>query len=297
MVENKSQKLFLKFISYILMIFTALVCLVPFMIVISASFSGESELIKYGYGIFPKGATLDAYRVVMRTKKALLNAYGITIFTTAVGSFLSILITCLTAYPLSRRDYKHRTVLSFYFYFTMLFSGGTIPSYILISQYLHLKNNILVLIIPLLLNVYNVFLIRTYFSQLNSAMIEAAKIDGAGELYTFFKIVIPVCKTGIATVLLLICLTYWNEWYQCLMYMTKEKNITLQYYLYKIMSNVDLLTKNTTAATTVSIDVSKLPSETARMAICVLAAGPMVFLFMFFQKYFVKGISVGSVKG
>lgn len=286
-----NKHIIVNIISYIILAFVALCCIVPFMIVISASFSSEPSLIKFGYSILPKDFSLDAYKVVFYNSHSLVDAYKITIFTTAVGSVLSILIISLTAYPLARKEYKPRKAVSFYLYFTMLFSGGAIPSYILITQYLHLRNNVLVLIIPQLVNVWNIFVLRTYFASIPSALIEAAKIDGANEFMTFFRIVMPMSVTGIATILLLTVLTYWNEWYACLMYMTKEQNITLQYFLQRTMNNIDM------SNTSVLNDMSEVPMESARMAMCVLASGPMIFVFMFFQKYFAQGINVGSVKG
>lgn len=287
---------FVRIVSYILLALAALSCIIPFMIVVSASLSSEGQLARDGYFIFPRGATLSAYRMVLQNPRSLVNAYKATVFTTVVGSVLSVLVTSMLAYPLSRKDYKWKGKINFFVYFTMLFSGGAVPTYILITQYLHLRNNVWALILPLLVSPWNVFLMRTYFAQMHESLIEAAKIDGAGEVRTFFMIVVPITITGMATLFVLVSLSYWNDWYNCLMYMTNDKIITLQYFLARVMSNIDSMLKDSSAAG-MSVDLSTLPSETTRMAMCVFAAGPMVFVFMFFQKYFVKGISVGSVKG
>lgn len=292
MVEGY-QKYIIKTISYIVLALIAICCIVPFVIVISSSFSTEDAIVNYGYGIFPREISLDGYRTVFQNSTTLWRAYGITILTTAVGSVLSILIISMTAYPLARKDYTPRRGVSFYLYFTMLFSGGAIPLYILITQYLHLRNNILVLIIPMLMNVWNVFVLRTYFASIPTALIEAAKIDGASEFRTFFTIIMPMSVTGVSTIFVLIVMAYWNSWYECLMYMTREEIITLQYFLQRTMSNINDMMTNKSGL----ISTSEVPSETARMAMCVLAAGPMIFVFMFFQKYFAKGINMGSVKG
>ena len=294
MVESKKQKIICSVAAYVLLTSAMLLCVLPLLMVISASFSSESEIIKTGYGILPKGFTLSAYKSVCANSSTLVNAYGVTIFTTAAGTALNVLITSMAAYPLSRESYKIRKGVSFYFYFTMLFSGGAIPSYLLISQYLHLTNNILVLILPLCFSVWNCFILRTYFSKIPPALIEAAKIDGLNEISIFFRIIIPLSGTGIATIAVLVSMGYWNEWYNCLMYMTDENVITLQYFLYRTMSNIETMLKNKDIGI---MSLSEIPSETARMAMCVLATGPMVFIFMFFQKYFAKGINVGSVKG
>ena len=294
MVENKRQKIICSIIAYVLLTVAMLVCVLPLIMIISASFSSESELLKTGYGFFPKGFTMNAYKSVCANSSTLISAYKVTIFTTMIGTALNVLITSMAAYPLSRSNYKLRRGISFYMYFTMLFSGGAIPSYLLISQYLHLSNNILVLILPLCFSVWNCFILRTYFSKIPHALIEAAKIDGLSEIGIFFRMIIPLSCTGIATIAVLVAMGYWNEWYNCLMYMTDEQTITLQYFLYRTMSNIEAMLKNKDIGI---VNLSEVPSETARMAMCVLATGPMVFIFMFFQKYFAKGINVGSVKG
>ena len=296
MIENKTQSLILKIIAHAVLLIVSLACLSPFLIIISASITSESALIAHGYGLLPRDITLEAYDMIVKNSKDLVGAYGVTIFITAVGCICSLLMIIMAAFPLSRMDYKWRTGLNFYFYFTMLFSGGMVPSYILISQYLHLTNNILVLILPMMFNVYNMFLMRTYFKAIPAAMWEAAEIDGAGQFKILFTIVVPMSVTGIATILLFVMLAYWNEWYHCLMYMTNEKTITLQFYLQKIMSQVNAIKQNAELGYVID-DMSVLPDETARMAICVIAAGPMVFVFTFFQKYFTKGLNLGSVKG
>ncbi|MBP3360915.1 MAG: carbohydrate ABC transporter permease [Clostridia bacterium] len=295
-MNRGKQMIGVKIVSYSMLIIFSLLCIIPFLIIISASLSSEGELAKFGYFIMPRGITLSAYKMVLQNPRSLIGAYKVTIFTTAVGSVMSVIISAMLAYPLSRQDYKWRNYINFFVYFTMLFSGGAVPSYILIAQYMHLRNNIWVLIIPLLVNPWNVFLMRTYFAQVNKALIEAAAIDGAGELRIFFMVVVPVSITGMATVFLMIALAFWNDWYQCLMFMTNEKILTLQYFLARVMSNIDDMLKNS-ASISSGVDLSSMPSETTRMAMCVFAAGPMVFVFVFFQKYFVRGISVGSVKG
>lgn len=294
MIETKSEKI-IKFISYIVLAFVVSACIAPLLIIVSASFSDENLLASQGYGFLPKGFNTTAYKYIFNNGSTLLRAYGVTIFTTVVGSFLNLMVTAMCAYPLARKDYKFRNKISFFLYFTMLFNGGTVPTYILISQYLHLRNNVLVLILPHLMGAYNVFIMRSYFAQVPTALIEAAKIDGAGEYKILFKIILPLAKTGLATMLLLISLGFWNQWYPCLLYMSDDRYITLQYYLARILSNIESVLKNNQSG--LNIDISALPNESARMAICVLGVAPMVMIFMCFQKYFVKGINVGAVKG
>ena len=297
MVENKKVKVLSQLMVYFIMLIVTFLCIFPFLVVLSASFSSESELVVNGYSLFPQKFTTLAYKVIISDPSQLISAYTVTIFVTIVGSIASILTMTLGAYPLSRTNFKWRRGISFYFYFTTIFSGGAVATYIWISHGMNLKNNVLVLILPLMVSAWNVFLLRTYFTQIPPSLIEAAKIDGANEYYIFFKIVIPMSTVGVATVLVMVSLGYWNDWYNCMMYMTKDKYISLQYYLYRVMSEIDSMKNMSNVVLQQQVDISSLPNETARMAMCILAAGPMVFVFSFFQKYFVRGIAVGSVKG
>ena len=296
MIENTKNKIISKIIFNTLLAVITVICVIPFIVVLSVSFSDESTLISRGYGIFPRGFSLGAYKIAFANNKQILSSYALTIITTAIGATLATLVTTLAAYPLSRRTYALKKYFNLYFYFTMIFSGGAVAEYIWISQGLGLRNNVLVLILPMLSSAWYIFLMRTYMSQIPLELIEAAKIDGAGEYYTLFKIVLPVNSVATATIFVMFALNYWNQWYSCLMYLDDDRYITLQYYLMRLMNNIDAImnSQNTQAA---SINISKLPSETTRMALCVISAGPMIFLFSFFQKYFVGGITVGSVKG
>ncbi len=282
--------------AYIILVAAALICLIPLLIVVSASFSDGMDLLRNGYSVFPRIFSLEGYKIIFQNPGMLKNAYITTIASTAIGTVLSLAFTAMAAYPLSRSDYKWRGRISFYFYFTMLFSGGMIPTYILISQYLNLRDTFWVLIIPNLLNIWNVLVLRTYFSQVSMSVIESAKIDGASEFRTFLTIVIPMSQVGIATIGFLIGMRFWNDWYTSFMYMSNNKYITLQYFLQQTMSHVQSMLEASNNGTAM-IDPNTLPSETVRMGMCVLAVGPMLFVFMFFQKYFTKGISLGAVKG
>lgn len=295
MIEKKKAKFGISFLAHFLLILATATCIIPFLVVISASLSNEVELLVKGYGLLPRGISLDAYKLVFANGDVVGNAYILTIITTAIGSVLSVFLIALAAFPLSRRDYAWKKFFNFYFYFTMIFSGGAISIYLWTTQTLHLRNNPLVLILPMLISANNIFLMRTYMSKISPELIEAAKIDGANEFMTFFKIVIPMSTVGLATIFVMTALGYWNQWYASLMYLD-DSYITLQYYLIRVMNNIDSILKsqNSQAA---SVDISKLPSETTRMAMCVVSAGPMIFVFAFFQKYFVSGIALGSVKG
>lgn len=295
MIEKKSTVVTSRILANGFLIITALLCIIPFLTVLSSSFSVESDIVEKGYSIFPRGFTFEAYKSVFANIEQILKAYAVTIITTGVGAFLSTLITAMAGYPLSRGDYQWKKFFNFYIYFTMIFSGGAIATYLWITQGLHLRNNPLVLILPMLGSGYNIFLMRTYMSKIPAELVEAAKIDGASEFKIFFSIVIPMATVGLATIFLMTALSYWNQWYACLMYFSTDDYTTLQYYLIRVMNNIEEILSNKNSM--VVQDASKMPGETARMAMCVVSAGPMIFVFAFFQKYFVSGIAVGSVKG
>lgn len=285
-------------ISLCFLIVLACVSIIPFIMMVSASLSNEEALMQQGYGLVPRKFTLDAYKYVFANPKSIKDSYVVTIASTIIGTICGLFLTSLTAYPLSRKDYVWRKKLSGYFYFPCLFSGGAVASYILIAQYLKLSNTFAVLIIPTLMSVWNIFVMRTYFMDIGSEVVESARIDGAGEYAIFFRIVMPMSQVGLATVGFLIMLTFWNSWYPCLMYMSNGKYTTLQFYLTQIMSNIDSMLKlGDSGQVAFAADESILPRETVRMAICMLAVGPMALVFLYFQRFFAKGINLGSVKG
>lgn len=288
------QKKVTKIVMTVIMIAVAILFLVPFATILSASFSSELSLKQYGYGVLPRQLSIEAYRFIFKNSFGeLLNSYKTTIFVSAVGTVGGVLLMSGMAYPLSQKEFKYRRVLGFYIYFTMLFSGGMVPSYILIANYLKMKDTIWVLIVPGLMAGYNVFLLRTYFSSVPAEILESARIDGLSELGIFFKMAIPLSKHGIATISLFMLLSFWNEWFRSMLYINTDKIVSLQYMLVKILNNVNFLTQNASGL----MNAEEIPEENIRMATCVLAAGPMVAAFPFFQKYFVKGVMVGSVKG
>lgn len=294
-INNKSKFKVYKLLIHLIMILFALACVMPILLVAIISFMNEKEIFTTGYTFFPKEYTLAAYKQIFISPKQLINSYTVTIFTTAVGTVLGLWLTASMAYVISRRDYRLRRPLSFYVFFTMLFNGGLVPIYIMIVAWLKINDSYLVLIYPYLCGAFNVILMRGFFQTIPTALIESAKIDGASEMRTFVQLVIPLSKPGLATVGLFIAFSYWNDWFQSLMYTNKPQLISLQYLLVSIMKNIEFL--NSAAGRLMSGSTVELPQYSARMAMCVLAAGPMLFIFPFFQKYFIKGLTVGSVKG
>lgn len=284
----------IEIISYIFVGIFVLLCIIPFLVVISISLSSEDSILKFGYSIIPKVFSADAYRVLFKNPGTILQSYKITIFITVVGTVLSLFIGSMFAYAISRRDFKLSSCLSFFIYFTMLFSGGLVPTYMLISKYLNLSNTVWAIILPLCIGQWNIFLLKSFFKSVPFEIIEAAKIDGASEYSAFFRVVLPIARSGVATVGVFVVLTYWNDWYNAMLYLTNPSLYTLQYLLQCIMQRLDFLQ---TASRSGMVITDTAPSESLRMATCVVAAGPMIFVFLIFQRYFVKGITVGAVKG
>lgn len=290
--QNKISGIIIKLILFLL----AVLCVFPFFIVLFASFTSETGLLKYGYTFIPREPSLQSYKLILENPMQIINAYKLTIMVTAIGTILAMIIMTGCAYVISRDDFKYKKFLSFFVYFTMLFSGGTVASYIWIARFLKLSNSIWALILPIMISAYNIFILRVSCKAVPFSLIESAKLDGASELHIFIKIVVPLAKTGIATVSVLTLFTYWNDWYQSMMFMDNSEQSTLQYYLVKILDNVSFAKKNASVSGGLSKMVN-VPDDGVQMAICVLAAGPMLCVFPFFQKYFVKGITIGSVKG
>ena len=275
----------------------ALACVIPFIIVISISLSTETMIRPpYGFGLFPRGFTLTAYRHVFMVPGDIVNAYIVTIFTTVAGTVISVLMMSMAAYCLARKNFRLRRPFMFYIFFTMLFSGGLVPTYILITQYLNLTDNIWSLILPTLVNAFHIVLLRTFFQKTPPALFESAKIDGANEFVTFVRIAFPLATPAIATVALLGSLGRWNEWFLAMLYIRSDHLVPLQYLLYRIMMDLQFVAQNFNRMPQFARDTAAIPTETIRMAMAVVAAGPMIFVFPFFQKYFVRGLTVGSVK-
>ncbi len=277
-------------------VFLCIAVVFPLWMVISVSMSAESDIIKYGYSIFPKNIDFTAYSYVFENADGILQAYKITAIFSVVTMVLAVLLMSMIAYVLSRKDVKYRGKLSFYLYFTMLFNGGLVPSYILITNYLHLDNTIWVYILPALISPWYIFMMRTFFQGIPTEISESVEVDG-GNVYTiFFKIILPLSKPVLAVVALYTFLGQWNNWYTAMLYIDEESLISLQYLLQRILQNIDML-KNMNNVTIDLENAVEIPTETVRMAMAIIVAGPALVIFPFFQKYFVRGLTVGGVKG
>lgn len=268
-------------------------CLYPFAIILGSSFETESNFVTYGFPIIPKDFTLKAYQMVLGDSQ-IFKAYGVTIFTTVVGTLFSMFLTITMAYPLSLKKVKFRNVITFFVYFTMLFGGGLVPSYLLISKTLNMKNNIFVLIIPVAFGAWNMFLMRNFFNGIPGELAESAYMDGANDFQILAKIILPVSVPGIATISLFYALGYWNQWFNAMLYIEDSNLFPLQYLLMRMLRNVEAMRE---MAITTGVSVGEIPTNSLRMATTVVAIGPIVLLYPYVQRFFTSGLTVGAIKG
>ncbi len=292
-LQSTSDRVVELIFTVLIMLF-ALVCLIPFILVISSSFTSETSIIQNGYNLWPKEFSLDAYKLLFASN-TIGPAYGVTIFVTVVGTFLSMLITSAAAYALSCSQFYHRNKITFFIYFTMLFSGGVVPTYLWITKYLHLTDSVWALILPSLVNPWNLLLLRNFFKGIPESLSESARIDGANDIVILFKIILPISLPGLATIGLYYALAYWNEWYKALLYIRDSHKYPLQYLIMQIQRNTQFVQQN--AAQGGAATEGIVPAYSSQMATAVMTMGPIILLYPFLQKYFVTGLTVGSVKG
>ncbi len=280
---------------HIIFIALTMAYLLPFLMIISVSFSDEAAVIKEGYSLIPREFTTAAYELVFSNPTQIIRSYGVTIFFSIIATALAVVVMGVMAYPLARPNYRHRGFVSFYVLFTMLFNGGMVPSYLLITKYLGMKDSIWVYILPGLVSAYNLMIIRTNYKSLPNELVEAAKIDGAGEVFICFKIVMPLCKPVLASIGFLFFVNKWNDWNTAVLYIRDPNLYSLQYLLQKILREIQYL--KTLASSGMLMGNEVFPAESFRYAMAVVAAGPVLCVFPFFQKYFTKGLTLGGVKG
>ena len=283
---------------HIIMIILCLLCVLPFILLIVSSVTDEATLVKYGYSFVPAKISFAAYSYLFGSSNAIVRGYGITVLVTVVGTVLNLLLTTLFAYPLSRHDLPGREIFAFILFFSMLFNGGIVPSYVMWSQVFHIKNTIWALIVPnLMMNAFYIIMMRTNFNaNIPDALIEAARIDGAGEWRILFSIILPISKPIMATVTLMVGLSYWNDWINGLYYITQDKYYSIQVLLNRMLQDVQFL-KTSTLSSQSNALLSSLPSVGIKMAVAVMGILPVLIVYPFFLKYFVKGITIGAVKG
>ena len=277
----------------------ALICVIPAVLVVSISFSAEQSITDYGYRLIPKIISLDGYGYLLKQGALIIRALGVSLFVTIVGTALGTLLTTLMGYVLSRPDYKLNGFLTMLVFIPMVFNGGLVSTYFIVSQFLHLKNTLWALILPLSVSSFNVVICRTFFkTTIPEELIESAKMDGATQFKIFFQIVLPISLPVIATIGLFLCFAYWNDWYQSMLYIDNQRPFSLQALLNAIMTNIIMLAQNAaTMGASMADMVANMPKEAARMAIVVIIVLPIACAYPFFQKYFISGLTVGAVKG
>lgn len=273
------------------------VCVFPFLFVVIISFTDEGVLARDGYRLLPAKWSLEAYKYVFQTGDTLLRSYGVTIFVTVVGTIISLLFIAFYAYAISRKSFKYRNFFSFFAFFTMLFNGGLVPTYIVTTQLLGLKDTIWALILPLAVNAFYIMILRTFYStSVPDAILESGKIDGASEFRIFLKLVLPLSLPGLATIGLFSTLGYWNDWFNALLYIDNPNLVPLQSMLMRIETSMQFIMQNSQNSSLSLEALRSMPQDTSRMAMVVLATGPIIFAYPFFQRYFIQGLTIGAVK-
>jgi len=294
MIRQSKDEIAFKIIGYVYIIIIAMLCLLPFILILSASLTEESAIFKHGYNFIPKVFSVEAYEILLKVPGEIIRAFGVTIIVATVGTAGSVFVSAMCAYALSNKKFKYRNKFSLIIYLTSVFSGGLIPLYILMVRYLHLKNSLLALVLPLFLSAWNIFLLRIFMGEIPQSILESAKIDGANEFTIFIRIVIPLSIPAMVTIGLFQALYYWNDWMQAMLYINDKFLYPIQYYLYSMLNSFQSIN---TAVMSSGVVIPRIPTESIKMAITVIAIIPTVILFPFIQRFFVKGLTVGAIKG
>lgn len=295
-MKDKISDRFVAIMAYALTGIFAAICLIPLWMALCASFTNEMTLIKEGYALWVRNFDVTSYKLIFSGTDTIYKAYFVTISMTVVGTLLTVFFTAITAYPLSVKGVKYRGKISFYIYMTMLLNGGLVPNYILVARVLHMKDSFWALVIPGMLSAYNIFLMTNYFKTLPSSLAESAKIDGASDFKIFIRIILPLSKPILATIALFSAMGYWNEWYKVLLYIENSDLYTLQYLIMKMQRQLSFLNSELGAKAMEAMGNVTIPSLGIRMATAMLSIGPIVLVYPLLQKYFMKGIMIGSVK-
>lgn len=282
----------------LIILFFALACFLPFIVVLLVSITDEASITRYGYQIIPKAFSGQAYLFLWRERAQIFNAFLMSLITTGVGTVLGVLLTSVLGYVMSRPDYKLKGFLTWMVFIPMIFNGGMVASYVINVQLLQFRNNLHALILPLMVGSFNVVICKTFFrTTIPDSIVESAKIDGAAQLRIFFSIVLPISKPVLATMALFLSFGYWNDWFLSLLYISDSKLYTLQYLLQQIVLNVEFLAKNPGIGASLQGYIDSMPRESVRMAIAVIIVLPIALAYPFFQKYFISGLTIGAVKG
>ena len=293
-MKKSLDELSFYFIGYPMLLVFGLLCVLPFWMIVVGSITSEDYISRHGYSFFPVEFSTDSFEYIMTDATGIIRAYGVTILVTVVGTLIAVFMNSMTAFVLQRKDFKYRNFFSFYFFFTTLFSGGLVPWYILLTKYLQLKESLPALILPGLISVWNILVIKGFLRSIPDAITESAHIDGAGDFRIFVQIILPLSKPVVATISLFTALYYWNDWYNSMLFITNDKLFMLQFYLYKLIGSAQGLQ---VAAEKAGVYIENPPIQSTKMAMTLIVIGPIMFLYPFVQKYFVKGLTIGAVKG
>ena len=293
-IKDRSQAGF-SVIKGVLLTILSVLCVLPFVVIVSGSFTSNQEIIRNGFSLLPRDFTVEAYKTIFRTPEDILQAYKMNAYYTGIGTALGLIIITLTAYVISRKEFKYRNTVSFLIYFTTIFGGGMIPWYLMYANVLNLRGTTLAIWFPALITPFLVILMRTFIvGAVPDAVVESAKIDGANHWRIFWQIVLPVLGPGLATVCLFQALGYWNDWYRSSMFSTSSRTWSLQFYLYDLVNSTQAMRQMAQYA---NVNTADLPTQSVKLAMSVVATGPILILYPFVQRYFVSGITVGAVKG
>ena len=294
-IKKTPSTIIFDLIKGILLLLMSVICVLPFIVIISGSFTSNSVIIRKGFSLLPREFTTEAYKTIFKNPADILQAYKMNFYYTIVGTALGLLVITLTAYVISRKEFKYRNTVSFLIYFTTIFGGGMIPWYVMYANVLNLRGTTLAIWFPALVTPFLVILMRTFIlGAVPDAVVESAKIDGAGHWRIFWQIVLPVLGPGLATVGLFQALGYWNDWYRASMFSVDSSTWSLQFYLYDLVNSTQAMKQMAQYA---SVNTADLPTQSVKLAMAVVATGPVLLFYPFVQRYFVSGITVGAVKG
>jgi putative aldouronate transport system permease protein len=294
-VRTDSSTLTFKAVGYIFLGAFAIICLYPFILMVTGSFTSEDTILAEGYRLIPTEWSVDSYAIVLETPRLIGGAYLVTILLTTIGTSVGLFLIAMTGYSLNRKDFALRNHISFYVYFTTLFTAGIVPFYIMMVRYFNLKDNYLAVLLPLMMSPWLVILMKNFSKSIPDSITESAKIDGAGDFTIFLRLILPMSKPALASLGLFTALGYWNEWYFSMLFLSPNVQYRpLQLFLYNMIARADFIRMN---AALMNIPPQDIPSESLKLAAAVVATGPIVFVYPFVQKYFIKGITIGAVKG
>lgn len=284
-------------VSYGSIFIFGMMCLIPFYLMFISSFASNSALLRDGYRLIPREFSLNSYQWVFKSPQRIILAYRNTTFVTVTGTALSVLLSTMTGYVLARKDFPWRNGFSLFYFFTTLFNGGLVPWYILCTQYLGFKNKFISMILPLAFPVWNMIIAKNYMKGIPYEIIESAKVDGANDILIFYRLILPVAKPLIATLGLFSALVYWNDWYNCMLFVTDKNKQNLQYFLQEMLGSIEALKQLIAQGESHALDNVTLPQAGIKMAMTCVVVGPIIFLYPVIQKYFIKGLTIGAVKG